>query len=638
MADYVEQAMQEMVPELDDLRRKKLFADEEIRHIVRRRRDFEYGIQRKPGKPQDYLNYVRYEIALESLRRRRSMDKGWRKRSVSDFAGIKRVHHLLHKASSRFKGNKKLWYQHVDFCLRSGSTKSLNRVLLRAIKFHPKEVPLWLLAADRELQQGHISAARKLLLRGLRSSPRSVKLLTEFLRLEAGVAAKVLSSKALAEEEGNEDPSSDAGADLWAPARLLLRRGLGKLALNPIDSAIFLVSAEALMKEAAVKWSGSAGFAEWSADLRKAAEERRPGALADAVGEAEATKKAWEEVPDDSAADIWEVWWNQEQKTGTKWTALAAEVSGKAPCPVFQRLAKALIREICQEDSEDAQDALLKLAASPRSPADPETALTLLESLSHGASFTGARESRKASTYKELLQQAAKANPGHLRLGLLAGRELAKKGDPAGAASAASALLRRASNLEDTDAAQLFLLVTSDSAQNSSGSSPGRGKQLPAIESLLRTLGPGQDPLPLVTSFLTEAMVRGGEAEFRKACQDIRKVAQGLWEVPGLRAGVLAAALQAELRIPSTSSPSEAKRLCTVFEDLLGSMEGPAGETFGDLTDWWLRYAEFAQRSQGVPGVPNSSDLHCRALRAVPDQAYYQERSQRLLDGGMATN
>ncbi|CAE7884784.1 utp6, partial [Symbiodinium microadriaticum] len=116
---------------------------------------------------------VRYEIALEALRRRRTSALRWRKYSISTVAGLRRIHNILHRGSHRFKGDLQLWYQHVDFCLRSGSTAMLTRVLMRAVKYHPKEVHLWLLAADRELQQGHVEAARKLLLRGLRCVPTS---------------------------------------------------------------------------------------------------------------------------------------------------------------------------------------------------------------------------------------------------------------------------------------------------------------------------------------------------------------------------------------------------------------------------------------------------------------------------------
>lgn len=281
--------MQDMVPELDDLRRKRIFDDDEIRQIVRRRRDFEYLLQRIPGKPQDYLSYVRYEVALQALRDRRAKKLGWRRRkSVSDFAGVRRVHKILERATSRWKGDVRLWYQHIDFCLRSGSTTILNAVLLKALKYHPKHINLWLLAADRELQLGHIAAARKLLFRGIRFSPKSAKLYGELLRLEAGVATELLSANAAGDGDGmakevavKDDEEADAKqtADVWAPSRLLVRKAMTKLSSVPAECAKFLRIASSLLSGALKKWQGSEGLEELKSVVRQASADHRPGKL-----------------------------------------------------------------------------------------------------------------------------------------------------------------------------------------------------------------------------------------------------------------------------------------------------------------------------------------------------------------------
>eukprot|EP00411_Alexandrium_monilatum_P017638 CAMPEP_0175228196 /NCGR_PEP_ID=MMETSP0093-20121207/23793_1 /TAXON_ID=311494 /ORGANISM="Alexandrium monilatum, Strain CCMP3105" /LENGTH=250 /DNA_ID=CAMNT_0016521963 /DNA_START=84 /DNA_END=833 /DNA_ORIENTATION=+ len=244
MADYVEQAMHEMVPELDDLRRKRIFKDPEIRQIIRRRREFEYALQSNDRKPQDYLNYVRYEVALECLRKRRSDALHWRQKSLSDYAGQRRLIHIFNRCMLKFKADKRLWYQYIDFCLRSGSTKVLSSVLLRAVKFHPREAQFWLLAADRELKCGHVKPARTILTRGLRCLPRSAKLWGEFLRLEVQVARRLLEVRAAlaaaapqataGPEAAASVPTPPTAADNpWGPARLLLRKGLQRLERSP---------------------------------------------------------------------------------------------------------------------------------------------------------------------------------------------------------------------------------------------------------------------------------------------------------------------------------------------------------------------------------------------------------------------
>eukprot|EP00930_Biecheleria_cincta_P030076 TRINITY_DN20876_c0_g1_i1.p1 TRINITY_DN20876_c0_g1~~TRINITY_DN20876_c0_g1_i1.p1 ORF type:complete len:658 (+),score=135.61 TRINITY_DN20876_c0_g1_i1:29-1975(+) len=645
MADYVEQAMQDMVPELDDLARKNIFNEDEIRHIVRRRRDFEYGLQRKPGSPHDYLGYVRYEVALESLRRRRSLSLGWKKRTVSDYAGIKRVHMVLRRACFRWKGDIRMFYQHVDFCLRSGSTKALSRVLLRALKFHPKEVGFWLLAADRELQLGHVEAARKLLMRGLRCLPKSVKILTEFVRLEAGIAGQLLAAQQLAEED-EASPADKSSADVWAPARLIFRKGLARLAAKPTDSVIFLRAVAGLLHEAQAKWSESKGLAEWAEALRLAASDRRPGALAEELVAAGSGR--WLEVPEEAALIVWEVWWTEERRRTAdarpSWTTLAAACAAADPGQggALAKLAEVLAKEIATEgvtavERDDCENALLQVAAASGLLADPEATLAVLECLA--GELPGCRSGKPSKKMQEahrsLLQKAAATNPGHLRLGLLAGAASASAGAGESKASVPAALLRRASGLGSTDAAQLLLVVSNSPSAPEASPAAKRAKKLEtsALEQLVRALAPGQSPAPLVAAKLANAAACGEASEFRKACDEVRNVATNCWEVPGRRAQLLAAVLDVELRAGQERSPTEAKRLVASFEELLTALAGGQAE---EATTWWLRYAEFGLRAasswEGAK-VPSQMDINTRAMRVVPDQGLFQEKMQALLRG-----
>jgi len=239
----VEEEMQRMVPALDDLKRKRIFNDDELRQIVKRRRNFEYLLQRPVCGTEDYLKYVRYEVALECLRKRKSDALRWRKKTESDYAGVARIHTIFKRACFRFNSDKRLWYQRIDFCLRSGSTTALAKVLAKAVKLHPKEDGFWLLAADRELKLGHIQAARTLLLRSLRCSPHSWKLWLEFLRLEVQVArrleARRLRKAQLEAEESGGSPQA-VQEDSWAPVRVLFKRALAQLDKNPASCAAFL--------------------------------------------------------------------------------------------------------------------------------------------------------------------------------------------------------------------------------------------------------------------------------------------------------------------------------------------------------------------------------------------------------------
>lgn len=591
MADTVEQYMQDMVPELDDLRRKSIFSEDEIRHIVRRRRDFEYSLQRKPGKQQDYLNYVRYEIAMESLRQRRSRALRWRKKSVSDYSGVRRIHQILTRATLRFKADLRLWYQHVDFCLRSGSSTVLQRVLMKAVKFHPKEASLWLLAADRELRQGHVDAARKLLMRALRCLPKSVKVLSEFLRLEVGVAGQLLVAREMAQET-QETEVKDEAKDVWAPTKLLFQRGLSKLAGKAESTAKFLVEALALNHSAASKWSSSEGFQEWSEALRLAALQRRPG-LAEKTEE---DSIMWTEVSDEAAVGIWEVWWKQELAAGSRWPELVPSIASCDLAAVLLRAIQAVLPV-----ADDAGTALATLAQADAAAADPDIALVILQELS--ASSAG----QAKGVLDSLLQRAASRHPKHLRLAMLTG-DVEK----------VLSLLPHLSNISAQDAACFLSLKNNKGAVS-----------MEELEQLLRALEPGQNLSVVLLAVLSHA-AQEGPASLQRSFQQVRKFAEKLWDVPQLRVQLLSALLQLELRTEMV----QVKDICKHFEDLLSTV-GPSSR---DATDVWLRYLDFVQGvTCGLSGqasqVPRPNDLHLRALRSVQDQEFYREKAQRILQG-----
>lgn len=71
MADTVAYHMERMLPELEDLEKRELFTRDEIKEIVRQRRDFEYLMKRHSALKQDFLRYVDYETQLESVRKAR---------------------------------------------------------------------------------------------------------------------------------------------------------------------------------------------------------------------------------------------------------------------------------------------------------------------------------------------------------------------------------------------------------------------------------------------------------------------------------------------------------------------------------------------------------------------------------------
>eukprot|EP00656_Telonema_subtile_P023029 TRINITY_DN24320_c0_g1_i1.p1 TRINITY_DN24320_c0_g1~~TRINITY_DN24320_c0_g1_i1.p1 ORF type:complete len:149 (-),score=33.54 TRINITY_DN24320_c0_g1_i1:84-530(-) len=134
MADEVERAMENMLPELHDLTTRKIFNSDEVKAIIKKRRHFEYNIRRKAIYKVDYLRYAEYETRLDLLRRKRKKRQGAKKNSVSDYSGLKRIHGIYNRALQRYKTDVGLWAQYVHFCKHSGADRLLGRVYASALQ------------------------------------------------------------------------------------------------------------------------------------------------------------------------------------------------------------------------------------------------------------------------------------------------------------------------------------------------------------------------------------------------------------------------------------------------------------------------------------------------------------------------
>lgn len=615
MAEKVEQVMQAMVPEFDDLRRKRIFDEAEIRHIVKRRRDFEYSFQKSTAGPQDYLRGIRYEIALESLRKGRSDALHWKKRTVSDYSGVHRMHFLFERATKRYKGDMRLWFQYIDFCLRSGSTRILSKVLLRCVKLHPKEVNVWLLAADRSLKCGQVKAARTLLLRALRFSPRNAKLWGEFFRLEVQAARNV--------ELAGKAPEDGTAIGPWAPAALLMKRASGRLKENPTSCAALLSTAVAVIEavrkeleadtEAADGFKIPAGLKELEKQIHEVVVELRPDASATSA-------------PAAAARQLWQIWWDRERGAlNSSWHDVAQQVAAAAPPAALQHLAATLARACASgaaasdAAADDALRALLDFAKTPRVVEDSGTTLAVLEALE----FCPGQD----AVALRLLRRGAKAHPSCFRLRLLASQLLPVDECPLDANDASQ--LRDGAvgidgesvkGLQAGSAAQLLTVATA----------PAAGDE--RLVASLKSLAPGESPGPLLDLFLAEALACG-LSEFRTARSQAHKVVASLWEVPRVRVEGLEALLLSELRAVSVED-LRPKHLVARFEEVLSSLDDGEARKI----DWWVRFVEFTHRlaklNKKAEGAPTPMDLHWRAMRSVSDQTLYSEKVHRLLQSG----
>ncbi|PKA46701.1 hypothetical protein AXF42_Ash019684 [Apostasia shenzhenica] len=230
MADVVQYRLERMAEELDDLEHRGLIEREKISGIVKQRREFEYRLQRPSPLKQDFLAYIEYEKQLEAYRKCRKRqiirqmvaeDHGggggekpkrgskWKK-SISDFAGIRRILDLYRMAVVRFKGDLRLWFQYLEFCRENG-LRRMKEALGQALKLHPKVPSLWIYAAAWEFDRNlNVVASRALMQNGLRACPNSQDLWIEYLRLELTYLNKLKARKvALGEDQTLEQGCSE---------------------------------------------------------------------------------------------------------------------------------------------------------------------------------------------------------------------------------------------------------------------------------------------------------------------------------------------------------------------------------------------------------------------------------------------
>lgn len=65
------------------------------------------------------------------------MPAGKKKKSLADFAIVRRIHFIFERAVRKFKTDLSLWTAWLEFCRSSNSNRRLGRVVARALQIHP---------------------------------------------------------------------------------------------------------------------------------------------------------------------------------------------------------------------------------------------------------------------------------------------------------------------------------------------------------------------------------------------------------------------------------------------------------------------------------------------------------------------
>ena len=191
----VQFAMEKMLPELEDMRVKGYFTEDELRSIVERRRDFEYKVRRRKPDKTSFTRYIEYELALEKLLKKRKKKVGVPMGYVSaaDTTVIRRLHSIYSRLLWRYPGDVADWFRYIAFCHAHGSTRALDRMFPRALKAHSRNPDLWIAAARFEYESRNDTvAARAVLQRALRLNAHIPAIWIEYLKLELLYQQKII--------------------------------------------------------------------------------------------------------------------------------------------------------------------------------------------------------------------------------------------------------------------------------------------------------------------------------------------------------------------------------------------------------------------------------------------------------------
>ena len=109
MSDKVRYYLESSVKEIKDLKERKIFDQDEISKLMKRRTDFEHKLLSRGVKPEDFIAYAKFEMQFDRLRQLRvdRLQLGG-KNTISDWAGPRRIVFTLERGTRRFPANLKL--------------------------------------------------------------------------------------------------------------------------------------------------------------------------------------------------------------------------------------------------------------------------------------------------------------------------------------------------------------------------------------------------------------------------------------------------------------------------------------------------------------------------------------------------
>ncbi|CAH2242741.1 jg11899 [Pararge aegeria aegeria] len=192
MAEQVNQRIEGMINELEQMKRTNLYDDVEIKEISRKRKEFEYRIQRRLKEKDDFVQYIAFELTLlEDISLRRRQAKLTEKRKDIEYSIAKRLNKVFKQFVYRYQNDVAIYFEYIKFCQSVGFDYAVSAILGQMLQIHGDKPKMWQMASKWESkEQNNLENARNFLLKGIHRHPDSEILYWDLFEIELMIAFK----------------------------------------------------------------------------------------------------------------------------------------------------------------------------------------------------------------------------------------------------------------------------------------------------------------------------------------------------------------------------------------------------------------------------------------------------------------
>lgn len=210
MAEIVEYRVEKTIDELRQLKQIGVFTKAEVKDILSKRQNFEYGLRKRTKNKLDYLKYIQYEINLlnsvkefkdklivEQKEMKRNEDpsedeieRKLYKLKIKLTTKVMRstslhISNLFRQLTIRYQFDRELWLAYIEFVKSLNWHERVSSLYWRTLRVHNTDEHLWIEAAKYEYDtRKAFDISRKLFLRSVRHHPASILIWSEYVAME----------------------------------------------------------------------------------------------------------------------------------------------------------------------------------------------------------------------------------------------------------------------------------------------------------------------------------------------------------------------------------------------------------------------------------------------------------------------